>query len=175
MSENLPRACLTSGISKKISVSLGTFLLSWELGLEKNTIVVFWSDHGYHLGEHNGVWQKRTLFEQGARAPLIIRAPGAKGNGTPSRRIADAIRLRVSPLTVEASPAAWGTGVIVLNSTYPESAPAPLNIIGNAFLAGETPLTGAYGLEAVPTPDVLVYNTNQCRDVQDWMAWSSSV
>jgi hypothetical protein len=58
--------------------------------------------------------------------------------GTRSRRIADQIRLRMSPLTVEASPAAYGTGVIVLNSTYPDSAPAPLNIIGNAFLAGET-------------------------------------
>ena len=44
----------------------------------------------------------------------------------------------MSPLTVEASPAAYGTGVIVLNSTYPESAPAPLSIIGNAFLSGET-------------------------------------
>ena len=40
-----------------------------------------------------------------------------------------------------------------------------------AFLAGETPLTGAYGLESVPTPDVLVYNTNQCRDVQDWFGF----
>jgi hypothetical protein len=58
--------------------------------------------------------------------------------GTPSQRIADAIRLQVSPLTVEASPAAYGTGVILLNSTYPESAPAPLSIIGNAFLSGET-------------------------------------
>ncbi|WP_404305738.1 sulfatase [Neorhodopirellula lusitana] len=44
-----------------------------ELGIADQTIVVLWSDHGYHLGEHNGVWQKRTLFEQGARAPLIIR------------------------------------------------------------------------------------------------------
>ncbi|MEM9368678.1 MAG: sulfatase [Planctomycetota bacterium] len=46
------------------------------LGLGNNTIVCFWSDHGYHLGEHGGVWQKRTLFEQAARAPLIVRLPG---------------------------------------------------------------------------------------------------
>nr|WP_238388812.1 sulfatase [Roseimaritima ulvae] len=46
-----------------------------ELGLAEKTIVVFWSDHGYHLGDHNGVWQKRTLFEQAARTPLIIRDP----------------------------------------------------------------------------------------------------
>ncbi len=59
------------------------------LDLAKNTIVVFWSDHGYHLGEHNGIWQKRTLFEQGARAPLIIKAPGAKGNGQACRRIVE--------------------------------------------------------------------------------------
>jgi len=58
--------------------------------------------------------------------------------GTRSRRIADQIRLRTSPLTVEASPAVYGTGVVVLNSTYPESAPYPLHIIGNAFLAGTT-------------------------------------
>lgn len=47
-----------------------------EQGLAENTIVVFWSDHGYHLGEHNGIWQKRTLFEQSARSPMIIRCAG---------------------------------------------------------------------------------------------------
>lgn len=41
-----------------------------------------------------------------------------------------------------------------------------------AYLKGFTPLAKAYpGIAAVPKPDVLVYNTNQCRDVQDWFAW----
>lgn len=62
-----------------------------QLGLADNTIVVFWSDHGYHLGEHNGIWQKRTLFEQGAKAPLIIRAPNIKGNGQACRRVVEFI------------------------------------------------------------------------------------
>lgn len=37
-----------------------------------------------------------------------------------------------------------------------------------AYLRKETPLAQAYGISGVPRPDVLVYNTNQCRDVQDW-------
>ncbi|UCG03130.1 MAG: 2-hydroxyacyl-CoA dehydratase [Candidatus Heimdallarchaeota archaeon] len=40
-----------------------------------------------------------------------------------------------------------------------------------AFLKKETPLTKAYGISEVPNPDVLVFNTNQCRDVQDWFKW----
>ncbi len=61
------------------------------LGIADNTIVVFWSDHGYHLGEHNGIWQKRTLFEQGARAPLIIKVPNLKSGGQVNRRIVEFI------------------------------------------------------------------------------------
>ena len=47
------------------------------LGLDKNTVVVFTSDHGYHLGEH-GHWQKQTLFENSTRIPLIISSPSVK-------------------------------------------------------------------------------------------------
>jgi len=42
-----------------------------------------------------------------------------------------------------------------------------------SFLQKKTPLTKAYNIESVPRPDVLVFNTNQCRDVQDWFAWYS--
>ena len=40
-----------------------------------------------------------------------------------------------------------------------------------AFLNNETPFSKAYGISEVPKPDVLVYNTNQCRDVQDWFSF----
>ncbi|MHA1967160.1 MAG: 2-hydroxyacyl-CoA dehydratase subunit D [Candidatus Hodarchaeales archaeon] len=40
-----------------------------------------------------------------------------------------------------------------------------------AYLKKETPFTKAYGINEIPKPDVLVYNTNQCRDVQDWFSF----
>lgn len=73
-----------------IDAQVGRLLDALEsLGLAENTLVVFWSDHGYHLGEHNGIWQKRCLFEESASAPFIIYAPGQQGNGTPSREVVE--------------------------------------------------------------------------------------
>jgi arylsulfatase A-like enzyme len=54
------------------------------LGLTKNTIIVLWGDHGWHLGDHN-LWCKHTNFEEATHAPLIIAAPGFKPSSTKSQ------------------------------------------------------------------------------------------
>lgn len=46
-----------------------------QTGLDKNTIIIFTSDHGYHLGE-KGHWQKQTLYDRSTKVPLIISGPG---------------------------------------------------------------------------------------------------
>lgn len=64
-----------------------------ELGLRENTIVVFWGDHGYHLGE-KGRWSKTySLFEIATRVPLLISIPGSPANGTACARTVETVSL----------------------------------------------------------------------------------
>jgi iduronate 2-sulfatase len=63
-----------------------------DLGLEDNTIVVLWGDHGFALGEV-GRWAKGTNFELDARVPLMIRSPHLAKPGVPTEAMVELVDL----------------------------------------------------------------------------------
>jgi iduronate 2-sulfatase len=61
-----------------------------ELGLEQDTAVVLWGDHGYHLGDL-GRWSKGTQYEADMRSPLIIRLPGMTAGASNTRALVETV------------------------------------------------------------------------------------
>ena len=81
-----------------------------KLGLEKNTIVVLWGDHGWHLSE-KGMWAKGTLFEVSARGPLLVADPRKRTAGQVSRRVVQYLDLYPTLVDLCALPKAeWTEG-----------------------------------------------------------------
>ncbi|MBL9154529.1 MAG: sulfatase [Verrucomicrobiales bacterium] len=76
-------------------------------GLADNTIVVFWGDHGYHLGEH-GLWAKTSNFELDARVPLIVATPAPAHPGAESASLVEMIDLFPTLVELAGLPAAPG-------------------------------------------------------------------
>ncbi|MGQ1891322.1 sulfatase [Thermophagus sp. OGC60D27] len=60
------------------------------LDMDKNTIIVLWGDHGWHLGDH-GTWTKHTNYEQANRIPLLLVAPGVTKPGSETMQIAETV------------------------------------------------------------------------------------
>ena len=62
------------------------------LGLDENTIIVLWGDHGWHLGEHR-IFGKHTSFERALKSVLILRTPDMKHPGRPTDALVQSIDL----------------------------------------------------------------------------------
>ena len=80
------RACVSY-----MDAQIGRVLQELErLQLNEKTIVVFWSDHGYHLGE-NSLWTKMTNFEIAVRSPMIIRVPDQTTAGQKTKALVELV------------------------------------------------------------------------------------
>jgi uncharacterized sulfatase len=64
-----------------------------DLDLSRSTIVVLTSDHGFHLGEHGGMWRKRSQFDESIRVPLIVRLPGGDNAGQTTHGLVELVDL----------------------------------------------------------------------------------
>lgn len=90
-----------------LDAQVGRVLAELErLGLAANTVVVFWSDHGFHLGEHD-LWAKTTNYELDTRVPLLLAAPGVRG-GTRAAGLVELIDLYPTLVELAGLPRAPG-------------------------------------------------------------------
>jgi len=140
--------------------------------LWEDTVVLFWSDHGWKLGQH-GAWSKHTNFRTDTHAPVMLRVPGLTDGGLVSDALVehvdlmpsllDAAGLGTPPLCPEAEP--WLTDFCSEGISFLPLASEPNKVWKNASysqyprqLASATPLMGysmhvkVVSQQAAPTP-----------------------
>lgn len=107
-------------------------------GLSRNTVVVLWGDHGFHLGDH-GIWTKHTNMEQATRIPLIFAGPSI-GAGRTTRQLAE---------TVDIFPT-----LATLARLAPPRGPQPIDGISmTPVLRDPAARVRSYAYHAYPRPD----------------------
>ncbi len=101
-----------------------------KLDLEKNTIVVLWGDHGWHLGDH-GMWCKHTNYEQATRIPLLVAAPGAKA--THSQALVETVDLYPTLADLAGLPAREGLDGRSFAAVIRESSPKHREFVTHVY------------------------------------------
>jgi len=135
-----------------------------KLNLRRKTIIVFWGDHGWHLGEHFR-WHKRSLFEESMRAPLLLSAPGRKGNGKSTRSLVEFVDIfpTLAQLAGQTPPTNLeGQSLVPLldNPSRPWKSAAFSVVTAPNGIMGRCALTGKYRYVrwTGPYPDEELYN-----------------
>lgn len=94
--ERFKRECLQGYLAaiSYVDAQVGRLLAALdETGLAKNTVVVFWSDHGYYMGEHTWWGAKHNNYEGATRNCLLIATPGQKTAGQSTKALAQSVDL----------------------------------------------------------------------------------
>lgn len=107
-------------------------------GLADNTIIVLWGDHGWHLGDHR-FWCKHTNYEQAARIPLIVAAPG-KAVGVKTSSLVETVDLYPTLAELAGLPAPQGLDGISFAKVVADPAAKTRDSITHVY-----PRTGVLG------------------------------
>jgi iduronate 2-sulfatase len=92
--ESYKRQCLQGYLAaiSYVDAQVGRLIAALdETGLAKNTVVIFWSDHGYYMGEHTWWGAKHNNYEGATRNAMIIAAPGFKSAGQRTTALAQSV------------------------------------------------------------------------------------
>lgn len=101
-------------------------------GLAKDTIVILWGDHGFHLGDL-GIWTKHTNYEQANRIPLLIVAPGVTAPGSSTRQLTETVDIFPTLTDLAQLPAPQGPPTIDGRSLAPVLKDPEVRIRDHAF------------------------------------------
>ena len=105
-------------------------------GLDKNTIIVLWGDHGWHLGDH-GMWCKHTNYEQATRIPLIVVAPGVAKAGARTAALVESVDIYPTLCELAGLPAGKGLDGVSFAATLKDNTKFAREAITHVYPRGE--------------------------------------
>ncbi len=137
------------------------------LGLADNTVIVFWADHGYHLGEQT-LWAKTSNFELHARVPMLISAPGM-ANGSRTEALAELLDIYPTLVELCGLPAANG---VEGKSLAPVLKDPKASV--KEFALTQHPRPAYYNNDTPPDPEVMGYSIRTDRfRYAEWRNWKT--